>query len=116
MKNTAIRTLSLVIALLSPVAIATGCAHSGRSALVSHSESDRAGWFGGQTHEANRAYLNSDGSTSVESEITTTKNGTTTITRDRQTTNVDGTVRADRETHTIVKGSDNVVTETRVNN
>jgi len=84
----------------------------GTSQQVSHTESDKTGWFGGQTHEANTVYKNSDGTSSIETETTTNKNGTTTIVRERKTTNLDGTIKTDRETRTIVKGTDSVVHET----
>jgi hypothetical protein len=116
MKTTMFRTLSLTAALISPLALAVGCSQNGAvgsSQQVSHTESDKTGWFGGQTHQVNTEYKNSDGSTSIETETTTTKNGTTTIVRERKTTNVDGSVKTDRETRTIVKGTDNVVTESK---
>jgi len=119
MKSTILRKLWLGAALMSPLALAIGCTQNGAigtSHEVSHTESDKNGWFGGQTHEANTVYKNSDGSTSIENETTTTKNGTTTIVRDRKTTNLDGSVKTDRETHTIVKGSDNVVSESKSTN
>ena len=119
MKTTILRTLSLTAALLSPLALAVGCAQNGAvgsSHEISHSESNKTGWFGGQIHEANTAYKNSDGSTSIETETTTTKGNTTTIARDKKTTSVDGSVQTAHETRTIVKGSDNVVTETNSTN
>ena len=119
MITSSLRNLSLALALLSPLALAIGCAENGRvgtSHEVSHSESDKTGWFGGTTHQANTAYKNSDGSTSIETETTTTKGGTTTITRERKTTNADGTTKTDRETRTIVKGTDNTVTESKTSN
>ncbi|MEI8198059.1 MAG: hypothetical protein WCI73_19365, partial [Phycisphaerae bacterium] len=63
MRNTIVRTLSLTAALLSPLALAVGCSQNGAvgtSHQVSHTESDTHGWFGGQTHEANTVYKNSD--------------------------------------------------------
>jgi hypothetical protein len=119
MKNTILRNLSLSAALLSPLAFGMGCAENGRvgtSREISHSESDKKGWFGGNTHQADTAYKNSDGSTSIEKETTTVKGDTTTITRVRTTTNVDGKVNTDRETRTMVKGTDNVVHESTTNN
>ena len=115
MKIAILRTLSLTAALISPLVIAAGCAQNGTvgtSHVVSHSESDKNGWFGGQTHDANTVYKNSDGSTSIETETTTTKDGTTTIVRERKTTNLDGSVKTEHESRTIVKGSDNSVTKT----
>ena len=119
MKTTISRTMLILAALISPLALAVGCAENGKvdaAQEVSHSESDKTGWFGGQTHEVNRVYKNSDGSSSVETETTTTKHGTTTIVRERKTTNLDGSVKTDRETHTIVKGSNTVVTESKTSN
>jgi len=114
-----IRSFILTAALLSPLALAAGCSdshHSPSSQVISHSESDKTGWFGGQTHKADTAYKNSDGSTSIESESSVTKGNTTTITRERKTTTVDGKVSTDHETRTIVKGSDNTVRETKTSN
>ncbi|MEI8195538.1 MAG: hypothetical protein WCI73_06490 [Phycisphaerae bacterium] len=119
MKTSFLRTLSIAAIVISPLALAVGCAQNGAvgsSHQVSHTESDKTGWFGGQTHEANTVYKNSDGSTSIDTETTTSKNGTTTIVRDRKTTNLDGSVKTDRETRTIVKGSDNVVSESKTVN
>jgi hypothetical protein len=120
MKTMILRTLAITAVLLSPVAfLTTGCAENGTigtSQQISHTESDKTGWFGGQTHKANTVYKNSDGSTSIETETTTTKNGTTTINRERKTTNLDGSVKLDRESRTIVQGSDNVVTESKTIN
>ncbi len=115
MKIAILRTLSLTAALISPLVIAAGCAQNGSvgtSHVVAHSESDKNGWFGGQTHDANTVYKNSDGSTSIETERTTTSGATTTIVRERKTTNLDGSVKTDHETRTIVRGSDNTVTQT----
>ena len=119
MKCTSIRTLSLAAILAGALAFAVGCAENGKvgtSHQISHTESDTTGWFGGTTHKANTVYQNSDGSKSIETESTTAKNGTTTIVRVRTTTALDGTVKTDRETRTIVKGSDNVVTESKISN
>ena len=124
MNSSILCKLSLAVALLSPLAFVVGCSdydHRGAAQLdngrrdgsheVSHSESDKTGWFGGQTHEANTEYKNSDGSTSVETETTTTKGNVTTIVRDRKTTATDGSTKTDRETRTLTKGTDNVVHE-----
>ena len=119
MKTTTLRTLSLSVALLAPQALGQGCTQSGTvgtSHVTSHSESDKTGWFGGQYHEANTTYKNSDGSTSIETETTSVKGATTTIVRERKTTRADGSVKTDSETRTIVKGSDNSVTETHTSN
>jgi hypothetical protein len=103
------------------LAITTGCSsdndrsassmRTDRGYEVSRTESDKTGWFGGQTHAVNTVYKNSDGSTSVQTETTTTKGNDTTITRERRTTAVDGTVKTDREMRTITKGTDNVQRE-----
>jgi hypothetical protein len=117
-----IRSLWLAAILVAPIATVgsiAGCSQSGSvgtSRTVSHTESDKKGWFGGKYHEANTVYQNSDGSTSVEIETTSTKNGTTTIFRERKTTNVDGSVKTDKETRTIVKGTDNTVIESKTTN
>ena len=116
MSSSSARRLSLFAALLSPLALGLGCSHSGSvgtSREVSHSESDKTGWFGGQTHAANTIYKNSDGSTSVETETTTTKGNVTTISREKKTTNLDGTVKAESETRVISKGTDSVQRETK---
>lgn len=78
---------------------------------VSRTESDKTGWFGGQTHAVNTTYKNDDGSTSVQTETTFVKGNETTITRERRTTAVDGTVKVDKETRTITKGTDSVQRE-----
>ena len=57
-----------------------------------------------------------DGSTSLESETTTTEGDVTAVARDNKATNLDGTVQTAHETRTIVKGSDNVVTEAKSTN
>lgn len=119
MNTTFLRTVSLTAALLSPLAIGAGCAENGTvgsSQQISHTESDKTGWFGGKYHEANTTYQNSDGSTSVETETTSTKGGTTTIVRERKTTNLDGTVKTERETRTVVKGSESTVKESKTSN
>jgi hypothetical protein len=119
MNSSIINKLSLAVALLSPLAFGVGCSQSGSigtSREVAHSESDKTGWFGGQTHAENTVYKNSDGSTSVETQTTTTKGDTTTIVRDKKTTFADGSVKTDHETRTIVKGTDNVERETSSSN
>jgi hypothetical protein len=65
-----IRTLkSLVLAamLAIPMAAMSGCSQE-----VSHSESDKPGWFGGQTHKEETVTKNPDGTTSVKTEKQTT--------------------------------------------
>ena len=54
--------------LAIPLALLSGCAQE-----VSHTESDKPGWFGGHKHEETTVYKNADGTTSVEHERTTTK-------------------------------------------
>jgi len=111
MNRSTLRKLSLSVALASPLLLGLGCSESGSlgtSREVSHSESDTTGWFGGRTHAVNTSYKNSDGSTSIETETTTTKGDTTTIVREKKTPNLDGTVKTDRDTRTLVKGTDNV--------
>jgi len=116
MSLSTLRKLSFSLALVSPLAFGLGCSDTssvGNSREVSHSETNKTGWFGGQTHAANTVYKNSDGSTSVETETTTTKGNVTTIVREKKTTNLDGTIKTDRETREIVKGTDNVQRETK---
>jgi hypothetical protein len=119
LKITLLRSLSLAALLVSPLALAVGCTENGTvgtSHVVSHSESNKKGWFGGQYHEANTVYKNSDGSTSVESETVSTKNGTTTIIREKKTTTLDGKVTTTRAKRTMVEGSDNIITESTISN
>src|SRR4051812_19192521 len=119
MKNPMLRTLSLALVVLCSLVSVVGCrdrsatetASTDSSREVTHSESDKTGWFGGQVHKANTTYKNSDGSSSIETETTSTKGNTTTIERERKTTTTDGKVTTDRETRTIVKGSDSTVHE-----
>jgi hypothetical protein len=119
MKLLFIRPLFLAAVLTGSLALVAGCSDnhpSSSSHVVSHSESDKTGWFGGQTHQANTTYKNSDGSTSIETETSSTKGNVTTITRERKTTTADGKVSTDHETRTVVKGSDNTVRETKTSN
>ena len=119
MSTTFFRKFSLSVALLSPLAFGLGCSENGSpgtSHEVSRTESNKTGWFGGQTHAVNTVYKNSDGSTSVETETTTTKGNETTIVREKKTTNLDGTVKTDRETRTIDKGTDTVQRESKTTN
>ncbi|MDB5325060.1 MAG: hypothetical protein JWM57_629 [Phycisphaerales bacterium] len=52
----------LVLGTMTAAAgINVGCAHE-----VSHTESDKPGWFGGSTHKETTVYKNPDGSTSVD--------------------------------------------------
>ena len=116
MKTTFLRSVYITAALLSPLALAAGCTENGKigvSEEVSRTETNKPGWFGGQTHAVNTVYKNPDGSTSVETETTTTKDGTTTIVREKKTTNLDGTVKTEHEKHVIVKGTETVVKESK---
>jgi len=126
---TLVRSAVLAAVVIVPLGWSVGCTDYDRRGMtesgggpksdsqqISRTESDKNGWFGGKTHEVNTEYKNPDGSTSIETETTTNKNGTTTITRERKTTFPDGRVRKDRETRTIVKGTDNVETESKTSN
>lgn len=116
MNYSIIRNVSMSVALVTPLAFGLGCSESGSARTsheVSHTESNKTGWFGGQTHEANTVYKNSDGSTSVETETSTTKGNVTTIVREKKTTNLNGIVKVDRETRTVDKGSDSVQRESK---
>ncbi len=119
MNTTNLRKLSMAVALAGLMQAGVGCSESGAvgtSREVSHTESDKTGWFGGKTHETNTVYKNSDGSTSIETETTNTKGNTVTITREKKTTHTDGSVKTDRETRTIVKGTENVERESSTKN
>lgn len=119
MSTSIFRSVSLSVALLAPLALGLGCSKSGgigTSEQVSRTESNKTGWFGGETHEVNTVYKNSDGSTSIETETTSTKGNVTTIVREKKTTNLDGTVKTDRETRTIDKGTDTVQRESKTSN
>jgi hypothetical protein len=94
----------------------SGSPSAGSPRQISRTESDKTGWFGGQTHAVDTVYKNADGSTSVESEKTTTKGNNVTIVREKKTTFPDGSVKTDSETREIVKGSDNTQRETKVTN
>ena len=65
MKTRIPETLILATMLAIPLAMSSGCARE-----VSHTESDKPGWFGGHTHEETTVYKNVDGTTSVEHEKT----------------------------------------------
>ena len=119
MKTMLRRSFGIAAALLSPLALAAGCTENGKlgwSEEVSRTETTKPGWFGGQTHAVNTVYKNPDGSTSIETESTTTKDGTTTIVREKKTTNLDGTVNTEHEKHVIVKGTETVVRESKSGN
>jgi len=111
MKN--LLVCSLVVLALTGLAGCNAVSNLGGSQQVSHTESDKGGWFGGQYHEANTVYKNSDGSTSVETETTSVSGNTTTVVREKKTTAVDGTVNSQKETRVIVKGSDSSIKETK---
>ena len=63
MKTRILNTSILVATLAIPLAVTFGCSHE-----VSHTESDKPGFFGGTKHEETTVYKNADGSTSVEHE------------------------------------------------
>lgn len=47
--------------MIMPLAFTSGCAQE-----ISHTESDKPGWFGGRTREETTVYRNADGTTSTE--------------------------------------------------
>ena len=61
------RTWTL-LSLLVSLAGFSACAHE-----VSHTESDKPGWFGGHTHEETTVTQNSNGTTSTETSKQTIK-------------------------------------------
>ena len=63
MKTRILNALTLGAMLAIPLALTVGCARE-----VSHTESDKPGWFGGHKHEETTVYKNADGTTSVEHE------------------------------------------------
>ena len=67
MKTRLLNSLILAATLAISLGVTWGCAHE-----VSHTESDKPGWFGGSKHEETTVYKNADGSTSVEHEKQTT--------------------------------------------
>ena len=54
--------------LLVSLAALSACSHE-----VSHSESDKQGWFGGRTHQETTVTQNPDGTTSTAHSSQTTK-------------------------------------------
>ncbi|MGN6505881.1 MAG: hypothetical protein ACTHM6_09995 [Tepidisphaeraceae bacterium] len=58
-----VRSLFVMGVLAAPMAVGIGCSHE-----VAHTETDKPGWFGGNTHEETTVYKNADGTTSVEKE------------------------------------------------
>ncbi len=68
MKTRILNRVIVIAALAIPLAVLSGCAQE-----VSHTESDKPGWFGGRKHEETTVYKNADGTTSVEHERTTSK-------------------------------------------
>ena len=62
-----IRSLLITAIVVAPMALSFGCSHE-----VSHTESDKPGWFGGSTHEETTVTKNADGTTSVEKEKSST--------------------------------------------
>jgi hypothetical protein len=67
MKTRILNTLALAATLAMSLALTSGCAQE-----VSHTETDKPGWFGGHKHEETTVYKNADGTTSVEHEKQTT--------------------------------------------
>jgi hypothetical protein len=67
MKPRSLSTLLYSAVLLMPLAFTAGCAHE-----ISHTESDKPGWFGGRTREETTVYKNTDGTTSTAHEKQTT--------------------------------------------
>ena len=67
MKNRLLNTIVCGSLLAFSLAV-TGCAQE-----TSHTESDRPGLFGGRTHEETTVKKNPDGTTSVETEKSSTK-------------------------------------------
>jgi len=66
MKTKLLQTLLFSSALLMP--FVAGCAQE-----VSHTESDKPGWFGGRTKTETTVIRNSDGTVSTEHSSQTTK-------------------------------------------
>lgn len=64
--KTTLRSLVAIAALSS--AFLAGCSQE-----VSHTESDKPGWFGGSTHKETTTYRNPDGSISTEHQEETHK-------------------------------------------
>lgn len=63
MKSRILNALILAAMLAIPLAVIAGCSQE-----VSHTESDKPGWFGGKKHEETTVYKNADGTTSTEHE------------------------------------------------
>lgn len=61
--KTLLSSFVLSASMMLPLAMNTGCARE-----VSHTETDKPGWFGGHKHEETTVYKNPDGSTRVEHE------------------------------------------------
>jgi len=59
---------TLVAATAALLAIQGGCAHE-----ISHTESDKPGWFGGSTHKEETTVRNADGTISHEQQQTTVR-------------------------------------------
>lgn len=66
MKTNAFRIPALMALLIAITGFAA-CSHE-----VSHTESDKPGWFGGRTRTETTTYQNPDGTTSTESSRQTT--------------------------------------------
>ena len=67
MNTRALATLFFSAVLMIPLAFSTGCAHE-----ISHTESDKPGWFGSRTQQETTVYRNPDGTTSTSHEEKTT--------------------------------------------
>ena len=63
MKTRILNTLILSATLAIPLIGLSACSQE-----VSHTESDKPGWFGGTKHEETTVYKNADGTTSVKQE------------------------------------------------
>ena len=59
---------SILAVVATAVTLLAACAQE-----VSHTESDKPGWFGGRTHSEDTTYKNPDGTISHEHEQTTIK-------------------------------------------
>ncbi len=68
MKSRIVKTWILAAVVASPFIGMLGCAEE-----VSHTETNKPGWFGGHKHEETTVYRNPDGSTSVEHEKQTVR-------------------------------------------
>lgn len=69
MKERVFKSLMIAAALAVPMAVGVGCSHE-----VSHTETDKPGFFGGSTHEETTTYKNADGTTSTDTQKSKTSN------------------------------------------